>query len=248
MVEPDVTLGPVQVVPFLHGAANLLWAGSGVRVTAADPADPKPWTVTFAVPGPHQGQVPLSLDVTCDPPAALAGWVLKPRPDRLNWVVEATVNPGTRGATVCWEATLLTHSREQPAVAGPLTHVTRPAVTPDLLPWVQPSACVQSDQPGIVARAKALRAKESYLCSFASDVTKWVEQNLGTGKPLDTLDAAAALGCGGSCTSRANLCAALLRAEGVPARTVAHLPAEAGPLYVHWLTEYWHPGSGWQML
>jgi transglutaminase-like putative cysteine protease len=42
--------------------------------------------------------------------------------------------------------------------------------------------------------------------------------------------------------------AALLRARGIPARTVAHLPTWAGPHYEHWLVEYWHPGAGWVWL
>jgi hypothetical protein len=29
---------------------------------------------------------------------------------------------------------------------------------------------------------------------------------------------------------------------------VAHLPTWSGPLYEHWLVEYWHPGAGWVWL
>ncbi len=68
------------------------------------------------------------------------------------------------------------------------------------------------------------------------------------GEQFGGLDASNALKCGGSCTSRANLAAALLRARGIPARTVAHLPTWSGPLYEHWLIEYWHPGAGWVWL
>ena len=39
-----------------------------------------------------------------------------------------------------------------------------------------------------------------------------------------------------------------VRARGIPARTVAHLPTWSGPLYEHWLVEYWHPGAGWVWL
>jgi hypothetical protein len=65
---------------------------------------------------------------------------------------------------------------------------------------------------------------------------------------MRSLDACDALRSGSTCTGRANLAAALLRAHGIPARTVAHLPTWSGPLFCHWLVEYWHPGAGWVWL
>jgi hypothetical protein len=104
---------------------------------------------------------------------------------------------------------------------------------------------VQSDDAAIRAKATELGVGTNDVDAYARHVIAFTSQNKGTGAEFTTLDASRALQCGGSCTSRANLAAALLRAHGVPARTLAHLPTWSGPLYEHWLVEYWNPVRGW---
>jgi hypothetical protein len=117
---------------------------------------------------------------------------------------------------------------------------------PDVARWTRSTVCVQSDDPAIRAKAELLASGTDDVESYARKVMAFTSTNRGTGAKFDALDAKQALACGGSCTSRANLAAALLRAHGIPARTVSHLPAwYKGPLYEHWLVEYWHPSVGW---
>jgi transglutaminase-like putative cysteine protease len=196
--------------------------------------------VTFAVPGTYRDQVPLSFEVKAEPAKAMKGYKLRQREDGLNWVCDVFVD-ADGPVTVWWEATVLVSDRK-PAT---LPKAATPEVTPAVERWVKPTGCVQSDDSGVKKRADELAKDTTDVGEYAKKVTDWVAKNRGTGQPFGSLDAAAALGCGGSCTSRANLSAALLRARGIPARTVAHLPTWAGPLYVHWLTEYWHPNHGW---
>jgi len=59
------------------------------------------------------------------------------------------------------------------------------------------------------------------------------------------LDAVTALTHRGSCTSNANLVAALFRASGVPARVLAVYPTNGQPLQTHYIVEYFVPGYGW---
>ena len=59
------------------------------------------------------------------------------------------------------------------------------------------------------------------------------------------LGALPALEKAGSCTSNANLCAALFRAAGVPARIVSGYAVWGGPHQTHYIVEAWLPGSGW---
>lgn len=47
-----------------------------------------------------------------------------------------------------------------------------------------------------------------------------------------------------SCSTRA-LAVALLRARGIGARTISHIPIWGGWMDGHWMLEYWHPGEGW---
>lgn len=197
--------------------------------------------VSFAVPGTYRDQVPLAFEVKAEPAKAMKGYKLRLREDGLNWVCDVAVNAGGGEVMVWWEAAVLVADRKPAA----LPKATAPEVTAATERWTRATGCVQSDDPGVVKRAEELAKGTADVGEYAKKVTEWVANNQGTGKPFYTLDAAAAIGCGGSCTSRANLAAALLRARGIPARTVAHLPRWAGPHYVHWLTEYWHPGHGW---
>ena len=59
------------------------------------------------------------------------------------------------------------------------------------------------------------------------------------------LTAVEALDARGSCTSCANLVAAMLRASNVPARILAGYPSWSGPLQTHYLVEAYVPDYGW---
>jgi transglutaminase-like putative cysteine protease len=59
------------------------------------------------------------------------------------------------------------------------------------------------------------------------------------------LDAVHALDKQGSCTSCANLVAALLRANGIPARILAGYPTWCGALQTHYIVEAFVPDYGW---
>ena len=229
---------------FPPNGGQLVWASHGVAVKAEDAEKPQEGSVTFAVPGLYRGQVPLSLKVAADPPEALKNYKLRLRDDGINYVCDATVNPGKKGAIIYWEATVLVGlGPDAPMVLGPAQSLVDPVVKPEHAKWLRSTNCVQIHP--VLRLANELHYKSKSILNFADIVEEWVDKNKGTGKPLETLDAAAAVECGGSCTSRANLAAALLRSKGFPARTVAHLPVGIGPLYVHWQTEYWHPQVGW---
>jgi hypothetical protein len=112
--------------------------------------------------------------------------------------------------------------------------------------WKQSTSCVQSSSARIRAIAEKLAASGDSAEAYARKVMAFVRDDMGKGAPFKALDALAALECGGSCTNKSNLAAALLRAHGIPARTVSHMPLWATePLYEHWLTEFWQPGEGW---
>jgi hypothetical protein len=110
-------------------------------------------------------------------------------------------------------------------------------------PWLRPAGCVQSDDPDIRAKAEELARGTADVGEYARRVTRFTTLNPYRGFAA-TLSARDALHCGNTCTGRANLAAALLRARGMPARAEAHLPTWSGPLFCHWLVEYWHPGVG----
>ena len=105
--------------------------------------------------------------------------------------------------------------------------------TSDMKQWLRSNGCIQSDDSGIRAKAKELSEGASDLESYARKVIAFTSANRGTGAKFDSLDAKKALVAGGSCTSRANLAAALFRANGIAARTISHLPAWSPSLFEH---------------
>ncbi|HLK60144.1 MAG TPA: transglutaminase domain-containing protein [Chthonomonadaceae bacterium] len=222
--------------------------GPGViRAIERAPVKTKPGVtgvVTFPIPGEYRDQVPLAFRVTSNPPGAIRGYTWRKRPDGMNWLCDVSVSTGPKGALVKYEALVLVGNRD-PAV---LSKTNKPEVPADVEKWTHSTACVQSADPIIRKKAEELAQGTEDIETYARKVMAFTSTNRGTGAPFKALDAKAAMACGGSCTSRANLAAALLRARGIPARTVAHLPLWSGPLYEHWLVEYWHPGVGWVWL
>jgi hypothetical protein len=182
--------------------------------------------------------------VKSTPADALQSYRLRQREDGLNWLCEVQVAPPKAGAIIRWEALVLVSNR----AAEVLPRAAKPEVPPEARPWLKSTACVQSDDPAIKAKADELARDCTDIEAYARRVIQFTGNIPIKMKLFRTLDARCALACGGSCTSRANLAAALLRARGIPARTVAHLPTWSGPLYEHWLVEYWHPGKGWTWL
>lgn len=221
------------------GGPGVVRASAGTSVRAARAGDRG--VVTFPVPALTAHQVPLAFSVKTDPADALVSFAWRQRDDGRNWLCDVTVAPSTDGAAVQWESLVLVAARAD----APLPAAAEPAAPADATAWLRSTACVQSADPAIAAKSKELAQGADGVEAYVRNVLRFTSTNQGTGARFDALDARKALDCGGSCTSRANLCAALLRAHGIPARTQAHLPTWSGPLYEHWLVEYWHPGAGW---
>jgi len=218
----------------------IVFASAGTDVCLRTPG--KPETVTFPIPGTYRDQVPLTFRVSTNPPEALRGFRWKQRPDGVNWLCEIDVEPPEQGATVKWESFVLLLA-ESPARLPAHSVVEPPDAASE---WLRPTACVQSDDPQIQSKADELAAGTDDVQGIVQRAITFTSglQNR-CGDHHDSLDARKGLDCGGSCTNRANLAAALLRAQGIPARTLAHLPTWSGRLYEHWLIEYWHPQVGW---
>jgi hypothetical protein len=199
-------------------------------------------TVTFPIPSTHGGQVPLAFDLQCDPPSALRGFKWVRRDDGLNWSCEVEVTAPEDGVIVRWEALVLVPGMERRT----LPKAEAPEVPSAARPWLRSTTCVQSDDAGIAAKAAELAEGTSDIEAYVQRVVEFTSTNPGIEhRDFLTLDAREGLAAGGSCTCRANLAAALLRARGIPARTQSHLPTWTAQLYEHWLVEYWHPGAGW---
>lgn len=207
------------------------------------PGAAKKGMISFPVPGVDKDQVPLAFKFDTEPAGVVKSFKFVRRSDGLNWICEAQVEPGGAATRVSWEALTLVRDRAVPS----LPRAAKPEVTREGRPWLARTTCVQTDSAVLIAKANELAEGSPDVETYVRRVIAFTCANRGTGAPFNRLDAEYAMACGGSCTSRANLAAALLRIKGIPTRTVAHLPTWAlgEPLFTHWLAEYWHPGVGW---
>jgi transglutaminase-like putative cysteine protease len=196
-------------------------------------------TVLLPVPSDYEGQKVVSFKMFSPQEGAIKSWKWIMRPDGLNRVCQAEVAPSGKGAMICYQAIVL---------LPPKPESTPDHAKPDA--WLTPTACVQATDPDLKALASKLAKEAKGREDLVQKTVDWVALNNGkAGQAFTALDAKAGYLCGGSCTDRANLCAALLRANGIPARTVSHMPTWAeGKFYQHWLTEYWKSGQGWVMV
>lgn len=204
--------------------------------------------IDFPVPLKYGDQAPLAFKLKSDPPGAIKSYSFSKRADGVNWLCHVKVAAGSKPTAISWESLVFVRNRENP----PLPKATTESFPQEVSPWLSRTACVQTDSPLILAKAKQLSSDHPDIETYARRVIRFTCDNRGGNEPWTRLDAVESLLCagGGTCTNRANLAAALLRANNIPARTIAHLPTWnlGEPLFTHWLVEYWHPRVGWTRL
>lgn len=230
---PDPNLTAIDKIASQHGpvVAHIL-----MRAPICTKKVGETGVAIFPIPTLGTGQVPLAYKFECLSPGKLIGCCRKKRADGRNEVCEVTLQPGTKGAWLQYDALVL--------LGGSQKRDSTPPPSPEQ--WCRSTACVQSSDTQIKSIAEKLAAPGDSSEAYARKVMAFVKRDMGKGAPFKALDAVAALQSGGSCTNKANLSAALLRAHGIPARTVSHMPTWATEkFYEHWLTEFWQPGKGW---
>ncbi|MHC5036113.1 MAG: transglutaminase-like domain-containing protein [Planctomycetota bacterium] len=115
--------------------------------------------------------------------------------------------------------------------------------------WLAPSWCCDAAHPEVLKIAEAIRKSGSTADVLVPATLKRMQSIFrGAKGRVTALTAVQALTKRGSCTSCANLGAALLRALGIPARVIAGYPTWSGPLQTHYVVEYWLPKGGWRLM
>lgn len=208
----------------------------------------KPWSepqVLIPLPLSYREQVPLTYELRTQPSGALARTrIYEDRPG--NFVLEATFHAMKTDQTtlVSWESVVLCGERSFSDV--PSKASIPPAWPEEAAPWLRSTWCVQSAHPRFVALAKELRRDTDDVMEIIRRIeTRAAEIYSNAKGDVVDLTAVEALDKQGSCTSCANLVAALLRASGVPARVLSGYPLWSGPLQTHYIVEAFVPGYGW---
>jgi transglutaminase-like putative cysteine protease len=135
-------------------------------------------------------------------------------------------------------------------VTGDVVRVTRESATPtgtaadaDLDRYRQPSPFIESDDPGLVARAESIVGTATEPRDKVRRILDWVAAHVEREPSLTIPSARDVLRTRrGDCNEHAVLVAALVRAVGVPARVVAGVAYAGDGFYYHAWNEVWLGG------
>ena len=199
------------------------------------------YQVYFHVPIPFSEQAPVSLEITCpsmidyrfireDPPNLIvAARMLYVGYDEINWTA--------------WVLVRQNSYRDLPTYVP----IPPPEQLPDSVrPWLATTDCCQLSASDVQRKADSLRDTTTNLMKLADDVCHFCRSiPFGFGHEPVSFDAEYALKWGHSCTGHAHAAAALLRANGIPARTLLNMPDWASNYDMHWIIDYYVPGYGW---
>lgn len=201
----------------------------------------------FPLPLEYREQVPLGYRFQATPAELVKGQrVYEDRPGNYVLELELATMKGGQSVTVDWSSCVL---------AGPRpSALPKKAAFPNAWPlearsWLKSTWCVQSADPKFQAIGKELRSGGADVPAVVDRVIAKAEEiRSRQGEACTSLDALQALEKSGSCTSNANLVAALLRSARVPARVLAGYPSWAGPLQTHYNVEAYVPDYGWYLI
>ncbi len=111
---------------------------------------------------------------------------------------------------------------------------------PELEPYLAAEPLLQVDDEGIRALAGELAAGESSVHSRVAAIIGWVHNNLVKANVVSIPSAREVLAARrGDCNEHTVLAVALLRAAGIPTRTVTGIALVDGSFYYHAWLEYW---------
>jgi hypothetical protein len=220
----------------------------GLAAQRADDEQEQSVNVLLPLPLAYRRQVPVTYELTVHPPEA---------------ATRVTIYQDTPQNHVAKVSVVLRSKRDKVDIkfrslvlVGPSSFNDVPdrAAIPDqwpeqCQPWLQSTWCVNAQHDEIQALSKEIR-DDADDADDVMTLIAGVQERAGRvlanaqGQAKD-LTAVAALTGRGSCTSCANLVAALLRASNIPARVVAGYPSWSGPLQTHYLVEAYVPQFGW---
>lgn len=162
-----------------------------------------------------------------------------------NVIVAAQLRSGP--TTLDWESWVIVKAQD---ISNRPTSVPLSAyasLTPDLQALLQPTDCVQVQDPYVQSYARNIAGDASDLWSLTDKVARACGSI-----PYDfkrnpaSFDAFYALNWDNSCTGHAHAGAAMLRAKGVPTRILLNMPTWTDQAYdQHWIIQYWVPGYRW---
>jgi transglutaminase-like putative cysteine protease len=221
-----------QLQLYLRRATGDLWV--------AGHASSDTYQVYFHIPIPFHEQAPVLIEMA-GPQLVDYRFVQEDPP---NLVVAARM-ANAASTMLNWTAWVLVKENSYPNFP---TYV--PIPTPDELPdsvkpWLEGTDCCQLSAPIVQRKADSLRDTTTNLTKLAQDICSFCHSIPPTQShdPF-ACDAVYTLNWGNACTGHAHAAAALLRANGIPARDLLNILVGVSQS-MHWIIDYYIPGYGW---
>lgn len=205
-------------------------------------ADNEIYQVYFHIPIAFKEQVPLAIEIDC--PQLIDYRFIHLTPP--NMIISARLKQGL--TNLDWTAWVLVKENR---------HSDRPQFVPmsaldeltgEEKKWLQSTDCAQLDAPVVLETAALVRNNTTNLIELADQTAAYCSSipPSFSHSPV-AFDAVYALKFGNACTGCAHAGAALLRANGVPARSILNIPPTGSSNYIdmHWFIDYLVPGYGW---
>lgn len=217
----------------------------GFATRKADDEWEKNANVLIPLPLAYRRQVPVTYELAVNPPEAATGVTIYQDTPH-NHVAKVSVVLSNK----CDKAEIKFRSL---VLVGPASFSDVPdrVEVPDqwpeeCQPWLASTWCVNAQHDKIQALSKEIRDDADDVMTVIARVQERAGTIFANAQGLARdLTAVEALTGRGSCTSCANLVAALLRANNIPARVVAGYPSWSGPLQTHYIVEAYVPQFGW---
>ncbi len=216
-----------------------------MAVTVTPLGDTKSVTFLYPLPLAYRDQIPLTFQLSVDPPAVAKSVkiVEGPGPNR---ILKLSLDGLEKNTKVHIEYRSL-------VLVAPSDFAKVPKATSfpkewpaEVAPWLAATWCCNHDDARVKKLAQEVRGDSDDVMQVIAVTLKRARETFQAAKGhVSDLTAVEALDKQGSCTSCANLVAALLRGAGVPARVLAGYPLWSGPLQTHYIVEAYVPGFGW---
>ena len=207
--------------------------------------EPRESRLLLPLPLTHRSQYPLTYNLTADPPESLKSVTIYEDSPK-NFVAEVILQDLAKHKTVDLKFNSVILVLPTSFDDVPKTAIV-PREWPEIAtPWLASTWCVESANERIKKIAADIRTETDDVLEIIEKVEVEAKSiyRSASGR-VKHLTAVEALDKKGSCTSCANLIAALLRASDVPARILAGYPSWSGPLQTHYIVEAYVPNYGW---
>ncbi len=202
-------------------------------------------TYMYPLPLAYRDQVPLTFRLSVEPAACAKSVEIVEGPG-LNQILKLTLDDidDHKQIKVAYSAVMLVAPTKFDSVPK---SVKFPKEWPaDAKPWLASTWCCDHENERIKSMAAEIRGESNDVIEVITKALASAGKTFGKAKGrVQNLTAIEALDKQGSCTSCANLVAALLRGAGVPARILSGYPLWSGPLQTHYIVEAYVPDYGW---